>query len=128
LIQAALQANVLGWLGVVMIVGLATGLWLGRRRRSAPIIAILMGLCAAAATAVPPEFIPTADGPGFTSQTESVFVLVGAIIGLSTGVMSWRLKLVGLSTPAVVLLLQLISFGLGIWGVQLSVPHHHPGG
>jgi hypothetical protein len=124
MIQQALQPNVLGGLGLALLAGLATGLWLGRHRRPAAVVGVLMGLCAAAATAVPPQFIPTAEGPGFTSQTESLFVLVVGMLGLSVGVTSWRLQLRSWSIIVAVLMLQLVSFGLGVWSVQLSLPPH----
>jgi len=124
MIQAALQPNVLGWLAVALAAGLLVGLWLGRRRRPAAIVAALMALCAAAAVAVPPEFIPTAEGPGFTSQTGWFFVVGGAILGLIVGVTSWHFNLGTWTMTAVVILLQLASFGLGVWSVRVSLPPH----
>ncbi|MEA2662608.1 MAG: hypothetical protein QOH08_2180 [Chloroflexota bacterium] len=61
---------------------------------------------------------------GFTSQTEWFFVVGGAILGLVVGITSWHFNLRTWTMTAVVVLLQLVSFGLGVWSVQVSLPHH----
>ena len=125
--QSVLQPAVMFWLIVVLILGAASALWLGPRRRGRAIALLTPSMFAALSATIPPALVPTPGGPGFTTSLEAVLVVTAAAVGLGAGWLGTRFDVRGSALVLLVLILQLASFALGVAGVVISLPHQGGG-
>jgi len=124
-IRTLVQPPVAGWTAFFIAVGILAGVWIGQRRPSAAVAALVVGACAAAAAAVAPVVVPT-PGDVFASSLERLLVGCAALIGLAAGWQLARSRLKTVWGTAMIAILQVVCFGVGAAGVYISSPP--PGG
>lgn len=122
-ITALLQPVVVGWFAVTLAVGALAAALLGRGAPRGAWAALLVTVAALAA-AIPPFFVPTPGGPGFTSATESSIVVGAAALAAATGVFARRVLASRRGRMLVTVAVALLAFASGIVGVFVSLPHH----